>query len=60
MPSAEIDEPVAVLSAASVAAGGNPWDRAKVETTTPLRLYRARPRAAYLLGNGTRVDLPLG
>ena len=35
-------------------------ERVKVETTTPLRLYRARPRAAYLLGNGTRVDLPLG
>ena len=57
-PSADLDEPVAVLSEASLAAGGGPWDREKVTRTTPLRLYAARIRTAYLLGNGTRVALP--
>jgi hypothetical protein len=60
VPSAEVDEPVAVLSEASVAAGGGPWDRQKVEgPSAVLRLYAARVRSAYLLGNGERVGLPL-
>jgi hypothetical protein len=60
VPSPEIDDPVAVLSEASVAAGGNPWDRGKVEgPDAVLHLYAARVRSAYPLGRGTRVRLPL-
>jgi len=58
--SADLDQPVAVLSDASVAAGGGPWDRGRVEgPDAVLHLYAARVRSAYLLGDGTRVDLPL-
>jgi hypothetical protein len=60
IPSVDLDEPLAVLSQASVAAGGTQWDRSRVEgPDAVLHLYAARVRSAYLLGNGTRVDLPL-
>ena len=59
VPSAGLDEAAAVLSAASLAAGGGPWIRAQVEEPAVPRLYVARVEAAYLLGDGTRVEVPL-
>jgi uncharacterized protein YhbP (UPF0306 family) len=59
VPSAELDEAAAAFSAASLAAGGNAWTRAQVEAPALPRLYFARIESAFLLGGGTRVDIPL-
>ena len=59
VPSLQLDEAAAAFSTASVAAGGGTWTRAQVEEPALPRLYLARPESAYLLGNGTRVELPL-
>jgi hypothetical protein len=59
VPSAELDEAVAVFSHASVAAGGGEWTRAEVTEPARPRLYVARIHSGFVLGNGTRVDLPV-
>lgn len=58
-PSADLDEAAAVFSHASVAAGGGTWTRAQVEEPARPRLYIARIDSGFLLGDGTRVDLPV-
>jgi uncharacterized protein YhbP (UPF0306 family) len=59
VPSAELDEAVSVFSRASVAAGGGAWTRGQVEEPAVPRLHVARMDSGFLLGGGTRVDLPL-
>lgn len=59
VPSVQLDEAAATFSTASLAAGGGPWARAQVEEPALPRLYLARTESAYLLGNGTRIELPL-
>lgn len=59
VPSAQLDEATAVFSEASLAAGGGAWTRARVEEPAVPRLYVARIQSAFLLGNGTRVEVPL-
>lgn len=60
VPSADLDAPLRVVSEASYAAGSGAFGRAQVEgPDADLRVYAARIRSAYLLGDGTRVDLPL-
>ncbi|MBA2954723.1 pyridoxamine 5'-phosphate oxidase family protein [Nocardioides sp. CGMCC 1.13656] len=59
VPSALLDDAAAAFSAASVAAGGGTWTRAQVEEPSVPRLYIARIRSAFLLGNATRVEVPL-
>ncbi|GAB2772775.1 hypothetical protein GCM10027039_37750 [Terrabacter koreensis] len=58
-PPALLDDAVEAFSEASLAAGGGAWTRAQVEAPALPRLYIARPESAYLLGAGTRVDVPL-
>ena len=48
-----------VFSAASLAAGGGPWTRAQVSSPARPRLWVARPVAAYVLGGGSRDEVPL-
>lgn len=59
VPSSRLDEAAAAFSEASLAAGGGPWTRAQVEEPAVPRLYIARIESAFLLGNGTRVVLPV-
>lgn len=59
VPEAELDEAAAAFSRASLAAGGGAWTRAQVEAPAVPRLYVARVERAFLLGNGSRVELPL-
>lgn len=59
VPDERLDEAVAVFSAASLAAGGGPWTRAQVTAPERPRLYVARPVAAYVLGGGSRDQVPL-
>ena len=59
VPSALLDEVADVFSKASLAAGGGAWTRVQVEEPALPRLYLARTESAYLLGNGTRVEIPL-
>jgi hypothetical protein len=54
-----LGDAVDAFSEASLAAGGGPWSRAQVEAPSLPRLYIARPESAYLLGGGTRVEVPL-
>lgn len=58
VPSEIVDEAVAAFSVASLAAGGGPWTRAQVEEPAVPRLYLARTESAYVLGNGTRTEIP--
>ena len=59
VPSALLDEAAEAFSNASLATGGGTWTRAQVEEPALPRLYLARTESAYLLGNGTRVEIPL-
>ena len=59
VPSAELDEAASAFSTASLAAGGGAWARKQVEGSAVPRLYVARVERAYLLGDGSRVELPL-
>ncbi|GAA1477141.1 hypothetical protein GCM10009623_15870 [Nocardioides aestuarii] len=59
VPDDRLDEAAAVFSAASLAAGGGPWTRAQVSEPARPRLWVARPVAAYVLGGGTREEVPL-
>jgi len=59
VPSGQLDKAAAAFSTASLTAGGGAWTRAQVEEPALPRLYLARPESAYLLRNGTRVELPL-
>jgi uncharacterized protein YhbP (UPF0306 family) len=59
VPSAELDGATEVFSQASVAAGGGEWTPAQVTEPARPRLYLARVHSAYLLGNGTRVEIPV-
>lgn len=59
VPSARLDEAAATFSVASLAAGGGPWTRAQVQEPAVPRLYVAQVDRALLLGNGTRLELPL-
>lgn len=57
--SPQLDKVVAAFSLACVAAGGDEWTRAQVEEPALPRLYIARISSAFLLGEGSRVELPL-
>lgn len=59
VPDDELDEAAAAFSRASLAAGGGAWTRAQVEAPAPPRLYIARIERAFLLGSGSRIELPL-
>jgi uncharacterized protein YhbP (UPF0306 family) len=59
VPTEELDEALEAFSRASVAAGGGSWTRAKVDGLAVLRPYVARIETAFLLGDGTRVEVPL-
>jgi uncharacterized protein YhbP (UPF0306 family) len=59
VPSVLLDAAAEAFSKASLAAGGGAWTRAQVEEPALPRLYIARTESAYLLGNGTRVEIPL-
>ncbi len=59
VPTDELDEALRAFSQASVAAGGGPWTREKLEEPAVLRPYVARIETALLLGDGTRVEIPL-
>lgn len=60
VPSDQLDEAVAAFSTASLAAGGAAWTRAQVEEPAVPRLYIARMERAFVLGSGSRVELPVG
>lgn len=59
VPDDRLDEAAAVFSAASLEAGGGPWTRAQVSSPARPRLWVARPVAAYVLGGGSRDEVPL-
>lgn len=59
VPDDEVGDAIAAFSRASVAVGGESWSKAQVEGSAPLRVYRARPLRAYLLGDGSRIELPV-
>lgn len=59
VPTELLDEAADAFSQASLAAGGGAWTRAQVQEPAMPRLYLARTQSAYLLGNGTRVAIPL-
>lgn len=59
VPSVDLDHAAAAFSRASVAAGGGEWTRAQLEEPAVPRLYRARMETGFLIGDGTRVDLPI-
>jgi hypothetical protein len=54
-----LDHALAVVSDASLAAGGGPWTRERVAEVDGLRLYGASIERAYLLEKGDRVELPV-
>jgi hypothetical protein len=51
---AELGRAIAVFSARSLAVGGPEWTLAAVTEPAPLRLYRARATALFVLGPGDR------
>ena len=57
VPAARLDDAAAAFSRASLAAGGGPWTRAQVEEPALPRLYLAQVERAFLLGDGSRVEL---
>lgn len=60
VPSPLLDDRIAVFSDASLAAGGTAWSRARVEgPDAVLRLYVAHVERAFILSDGTRLELPL-
>ena len=59
VPPDELEDAVAAFSTASLAAGGDAWTREQVQEPAVPRLYVARIDRAYLLGGGTRVDVPV-
>lgn len=59
VPSSLLDEAAELFSRASLAAGGGPWTRAQLQEPALPRLYVARIERAFVLGNGTRTEVPV-